>query len=537
MAGWRVVALGLGALVLIAAFGSAIWFSAGSSSAGVAEIVVDSVGDGADPTPGNGDCDDGAGNCTLRAAIETANGVPGTDTIVFDIDGDGPHTITPASPLPEITDPVVIDGYSQPGASANTLGPKEGTDAVLRIEIDGSNAGPDADGLVVNGGDSTVSGLVINRFGGSGILLDDGIGNLIETRNRVQGNFLGTDVDGEVALGNGTGVTVRNSWWGLIGGFSPEHNNLISGNGIGIELTGNTMLVNVQGSIIGAARDGDAPLPNDSHGVLLSDGALCNTIGSEQVEGENIIAYNGGHAVAMTDGVGVNNYVDPNEMHSNGGMGIDLGDDGVTPNDLDDLDSGPNDLQNFPIITSAETSDPPGSIVIKGTLDTRPGKFVNAFFFSNTECDPSGNGEGRTYLGKTVFSTGPDGDVLIDVSLPFEVQPGAFITSTVSSPESTSEFSPCFVATSSDAVRLQGDVDCDDDIDAVDGLGQLRHVAGFEVNQQPGCPVVGSEFASLFGDVDCDDDVDSVDALKVLRHLVGFSVAQNEPCANIATPL
>jgi hypothetical protein len=45
---------------------------------------------------------------------------PGLDTINFNIPGSGVKTIAPASPLPTITDAVVIDGYSQPGASANT---------------------------------------------------------------------------------------------------------------------------------------------------------------------------------------------------------------------------------------------------------------------------------------------------------------------------------------------------------------------------------------------------------------------------------
>jgi CSLREA domain-containing protein len=527
----------LGALVLIVAVGAAIWFSAGLSSAGSGDIVVDSVSDGADPTPANGDCDDGSGSCTLRAAIQTANGVAGKDTIVFEIDGAGPHTIAPASPLPDITDPVVIDGLTQSGAAANTLGPKEGTNAVLLIELDGSNAGPDADGLVVTGGDSTVRGLVINRFGGSGVLLEQGEANTSGSRNRLQGNFLGTDVSGTVAMGNENGVKIADSWWNLIGGTNPSDNNLISGNGVGILITGNSTFTDVQGSIIGAARDGDSDLGNDSHGVFLSDGAFDNTIGAPQLPAENIIAFNGGDAVALSEDAGVDNYIDPNEMHSNGGLGIDLNDDGVTLNDDGDIDSGPNDLYNYPVVTSAETSNPPGSIVIEGILDATPNTFVNIFLFSNTECDPSGHGEGRLFLWEESVATDGDGHVGFSVPIAEVVAPGEFITASASNPQSTSEFSPCLLVTSSGAVRLQGDVDCDDDVDSVDGLGQLRHVAGLGVNQQPGCPLVGSDFGGIFADVDCDDDVDSVDALKVLRHIAAFPVSQTEPCANIETPL
>ena len=51
--------------------------------------------------------------CTLRAAIQEANNTPGTDTINFNIPGDGPHTIAPSSKLPSISlGSVIIDGYS-----------------------------------------------------------------------------------------------------------------------------------------------------------------------------------------------------------------------------------------------------------------------------------------------------------------------------------------------------------------------------------------------------------------------------------------
>lgn len=84
--------------------------------------------------------DSGAGS--LRQAILDANGTPGVaDTIAFNIRGAGVHTITPASGLPTITDAVTIDGYTQPGASANTNPPDQATNAVVRIEIDGTNSG------------------------------------------------------------------------------------------------------------------------------------------------------------------------------------------------------------------------------------------------------------------------------------------------------------------------------------------------------------------------------------------------------------
>src|ERR1051326_4461602 len=83
-------------------------------------FTVNSTGDGADNNPGDGFCNDGTGNCTLRAAIMESNAFPGTDAIAFNIAGAGVHTISPASALPAITDAVIIDGYTQPGPSPNT---------------------------------------------------------------------------------------------------------------------------------------------------------------------------------------------------------------------------------------------------------------------------------------------------------------------------------------------------------------------------------------------------------------------------------
>jgi hypothetical protein len=95
---------------------------------------------------------------SLRQAILDANAAPGTDTIDFAIAASGVQTISPTTALPDITDPVIIDGYTQPGTSTNTLA--VGDNAVLLIELDGTNAG--ATGLNITAGNSTVRGLVMN---------------------------------------------------------------------------------------------------------------------------------------------------------------------------------------------------------------------------------------------------------------------------------------------------------------------------------------------------------------------------------------
>src|SRR6185295_15901946 len=132
--------------------------------------------------------DSGAGS--LREAITSANGNPGADTINFNIVGSGVHTIAPATPLPNISDAVTINGYSQPGASANTNAPNQGSNAVILIEIDGQNLGFGQNGLLVVA-PSTIRGLAINRVFQSAIAV--GVGS---TGSAIAENFLGTDPTG-----------------------------------------------------------------------------------------------------------------------------------------------------------------------------------------------------------------------------------------------------------------------------------------------------------------------------------------------------
>ncbi len=227
--------------------------------------------------------DSGAGS--LRQAILDANGSAGLDTIAFAIPGGGVHTMSPASALPTITDPVVIDGYMQPGASANTL--PGGEDAVLLIELDGSAAG-NSKGLVLEAGagGSTVRGLVVNRFGSTGIELhSDG--------NVVEGNFVGTDPTGISALPNGNGGvfalfggTGSNN---TIGGTTPAARNVISGNtgpGVSVAFSGN----HVEGNFIGVDATGAAALGNGDRGVSVNGSG--NTVGGPTAAARNVISGN-----------------------------------------------------------------------------------------------------------------------------------------------------------------------------------------------------------------------------------------------------
>jgi hypothetical protein len=231
---------------------------------------------------------DDEGTGSLRQAILSANARVGRDSIKFNIPGTGPHTIRPFSPLPTITDTLVIDGYSQPGSAVNTNSLARGTNAVLKIELDGSAAGSDALGLVCASPWCYVRGLVVNRFGKSGIVLNGAY-------NLVLGCFVGTDVAGRTRAGNGSGVSVIGPTpRSIIGGAGLcEYRNLISGNTTaGVVVDCEDGHVYLMGNLIGTDATGTSALGNAEAGIAyLSGGKLW--MGGFTEDGANVIAGSG----------------------------------------------------------------------------------------------------------------------------------------------------------------------------------------------------------------------------------------------------
>jgi hypothetical protein len=276
-------------------------------SAPLATFEVNSTGDGGDSNTADGVCNDGTGNCTLRAAIEQANASSGLDTINFEFGGTA-STITPGSALPTITESVVIDGYSESGSSPNTNPITMGINATLTVELNGNSAGSSATGLRISAGSSTVRGLVINRFGNVGIRLQDSGSNLIE------GNFIGTDVTGATDLGNSSdGVNINNAPGNIIGGTTTSAGNLISGNnGDGLEISNSTATGNqVQGNFIGTDVTGRLDLGNSSHGVSILR-ARGNTIGGTSAGARNLISGNNNNGVRLQTSSATGNQVQGN---------------------------------------------------------------------------------------------------------------------------------------------------------------------------------------------------------------------------------
>src|SRR6266480_3020140 len=503
------------------------------------------------------------GTGSLRQAITDANNHSGLDTIAFDIPGTGVHTITPATALPNITDAVIIEGYTQPGASANTLA--VGDNAQLRIQLDGTTTAGNGLAFGPPGG-STVRGLIINNYqvgislslgfqnGSSNNLIEGnfigvdatgttavatstavgtesstsnaiggttpaarnvlcGTSNAVDLKfsnnNIVQGNYIGVSAAGTAGLASGTGILIQqNSSSNIIGGtvtgagniigafslaginVSSAPNNIIQGNRIGTNAAGTSglgggthgftigsstgtqiggtaagagnlisgasgdgMTVNlspgtvIQGNLIGTDVTGTVAIPNGNAGVdIINAGGASNgsMIGGTAFGAGNIIAFNGTHGVVIASG----NTQWPilrNSIFSNVGLGITLGgrpdDLSATPtlNDAGDGDTGPNNLQNYPVIESVSSSG--GMTTVSGKLNSAANTTYRIEFFANDAIDPTGFGEGDTFVRSTNATTNASGDASFNVSFP-QIGADQRVTATATDPNNnTSEFS------------------------------------------------------------------------------------------------
>ena len=343
-----------------------------------------------------------SGPGSFRQALVDANAAVGADTIAFAIPGAGVHVITPATAIPAITSPVLIDGYTQPGATPNTNALNAGINAVLQIELDLTNTVLQ---ISPGGAGSTVRGLVIHS--GTSDRIDVNAANVT-----IAGNFLGTNATGTAAVGeSGWGVLLEDGSNLTIGGPNPADRNLISGNGsggivmtptftgatghliqgnyIGTDVTGTAPLgapfshgllgvyqatvvdnlisgnpgggaiivdgVVFQRNLVGTQRDGTSPLPNGNYGVDVQGTVNDSAIGGTTPGAGNVIAFNNGPGVHV-DAAAKNNLISRNAIYGNQLLGISL-------NPLDPSTPLPNDFgdattvfgnfgQNRPIITA-----------------------------------------------------------------------------------------------------------------------------------------------------------------------------------------
>jgi hypothetical protein len=415
-----------------------------------------------------------AGAGSLRQAILDANAHPGYDVLTFDLPGGGVPTIAPTSPLPALTVPVFVNGTSQPGFAGAPL-----------IVLNGARAGARANGLTLAGGLSSVRGLIVNGFGGAGVALlgaggdllagdylgtdatgstavgngtgvalgggagscigisqttpasrdlisgnrGDGIGIYGGSGSRVEGNQIGTDGSGTLPLGNGFGIELfSGSVFTTVGGTAPGAGNLISGNRLdGVVIYSDDNLL--EGNRIGTDASGTAPLGNGGNGIAIRafEYGYTNTLGGSAVGAGNTIANNGQDGVLIDTGTG--NAVQENAIFGNAGLGIELRNHG-------NLDQG------APGLVSAQSGG--SSTTVVGTLTSAPSTAFTLEFFVNPVCDPSGFGQGETFLGAAEVATDATGQAPFTATLQVAAGAGQFVTATATDPfGNTSVFSNC----------------------------------------------------------------------------------------------
>jgi hypothetical protein len=344
----------------------------------------------------------GAGS--LRQAILDANTNAGADAIVFNIAGAGLQTISLTSALPTITDAVTINGYTQSDATPNTA--STGSNAVIRIALNGSGAGAGANGLNFGAGSagSTVSGLAIGGFNGAGILTS--VGGLTVT-----GNFIGTNAAGSAVSANTTGVSVAGTGATAIGSAALADRNLIAGNTNNV-VSSATGTVSIQGNLIGTSAAGTTAIAGatTTAGVSISAGTA-NTVGGTSAGQGNVIAGGAKGVVITTTGTMAG--ILGNTISQTSSIGIDLGNDGSTANDAGDADIGANALQNFPVLTAAQTSAS-GYVAVQGTL----GSTANTSYRIEFYATPAGTTpqEGRVYLGFINVTTDGSGNATLSAT-------------------------------------------------------------------------------------------------------------------------
>ena len=421
----------------------------------------------------------------------------------------GVATLSPGSALPSVTAPLIIDGQNQPGFGASPI-----------IELNGSLAGPSADGLLLGAGatGSTVRGLIINRFSRHGIQLQSGgntvqacwigtssagnvasanaqngiyasstgntiggsgggSGNLISGNglngvqfdaggNTVRGNTIGLNLAGTAALGNTNhGIYLSGGDSQVIGGTSALQRNVVSGNGfggifvgsgsghliqgnyVGTSLDGGAAVGNlayfgveihgggsnqvggtsagtanvisgqsgagkgginlasngntVQGNLIGTNAAGTAGLANAGPGIAVAISSVSNnTIGGTATGAGNVIAYNGAAGVQVSGASATGNRISRNSIYASGGIGIDIATAGRDANNGTKNASLGNAEMDTPLIATG-TLDA-GNLTVSGYVGSAAGQsvFANATLeFFKAANDGSGYGQGQTYLG------------------------------------------------------------------------------------------------------------------------------------------
>lgn len=355
-------------------------------------------------------------NAEGAAAIANTSGVliaGGAARNLIGTNSDGVSDVAERNVISGVRYGVSIEsGATQNVVAGNLIGTNAAGDAAISSQVAGVQIDAAANNLIGTNADGVRDAVERNLISGNfsdGVLITRG-----SSGNVVAGNLIGTNAAASAAIQNARGVLISEGAFGnRIGANGDSLNdaaeaNVISGNRIGVVIwqTGSDNNL-VAGNYIGTNKLG-ADLGNVGAGVLVRSGARSNLIGGDEPTIRNVIAFNGGPGVSIQDSLTTGNFIQLNSIHDNDGLGIDLGDDGVTVNDLGDADDGANHLQNFPLLSTAWATA--SSLRVRGTLNSAPNSEFRIEFFANTNPHDSGFGEGEQLLGLTFVRTDVNGN-------------------------------------------------------------------------------------------------------------------------------
>lgn len=322
---------------------------------------------------------------------------------------------------------IVTRGTDENIFRGNLLGTNAAGTSPLPNDV-GLMLAADAKGNIIGGDNETDRNIFSGNLYAGIEVTDQGTEN-----NIIKGNYIGVDITGNSPLPNSNGIIVS-----ALTKHLEISDNVISANSdFGLVITDQADSISVLGNKIGTGSDASVELGNGASGILVAGGASNNFIGL--ADRGNIIANNDSAGIVLMDETTLNNRISQNSIYNNQYAGIDIYPWGINENDNGDSDSGCNNLMNYPVITSVIRDINSGQIWINGTLDTQnPQNATVELFIAH---QPTGAGiprEGRTFIGKTTPHS--DGSWLAVVDA--EIDSDEHIISTATDAEgNTSEFS------------------------------------------------------------------------------------------------
>jgi len=313
----------------------------------------------------------------------------------------------------------------------------------IGTDVTGASPLPNSEGITLT---ATTGFLIGGPNAGEGNVIsgndEDGIHVSVGNGCTIQGNKIGTNAAGTEVIANGYGISGSNAPGLVIGGnFNAGAGNLISGNRLdGISLGFGSINAVIQGNTIGTdLTTSTQPMGNGGSGVYLDLGTSDALVGGLTPGQGNAIAWN-------QNGVwndGIRNSVRANPIFFNQLLGIDNSPTGVTKNDAGDADTGANNLQNFPFISSVDYGTT--NLTVHGILKSTPSTTFDLDIFESPSCTPRPRDllQSAYYLGTQQVTTDGSGDapfdlVVNDANAP--TQPPISMTATDPS-GNTSEFS------------------------------------------------------------------------------------------------